>query len=355
MQGERSEQVVPMKDQLDGVSSSSSGHVEVSVVVPMFNEEAGLEELHRRLVETLDGPFASVEFIYVDDGSSDKTWERILELERRDERVKALGLARNFGKEIALTAGLDHAIGDWVVPLDADLQDPPELIPAMIEKGREGYDVVYGRRTRRLGETAGKRLTAWLFYKLASSLSSVPVPENTGDFRVMSKDVVSSLRLVRERNRFMKGVFAWVGFRQCAFDYVRQARFTGQTKWNYWKLVNLAIDGITSFSTKPLRLASYAGLSVSSLALFFSVFYGVKALLYGDRSPGFPTMIVAVLFLGGIQLLCLGILGEYIGHIYTESKGRPLYLLRSHSGSHKDVAPFAPEGDVGKTSAKNVF
>lgn len=328
-----------METHPEGHGGMSGDPIELSVVVPMFNEEDGLDELHRRLVETLAGPFSSLEFIYVDDGSSDKTWERILELERRDGRVKALGLVRNFGKEIALTAGLDCAQGDWVVPLDADLQDPPELIPAMVERARQGYDVVYGRRTRRLGETAGKKLTAWLFYKLASSLSSIPVPENTGDFRVMSKDVVSALRLVRERNRFMKGVFAWVGFRQCAFDYVRHARFSGQTKWNYLKLVNLAIDGITSFSTKPLRLASYAGLSVSSLAFVFSIFYGVKALLYGDKSPGFPTLIVAVLFLGGIQLLCLGILGEYIGHIYTESKGRPLYLLRSHTGrSENDVS-----------------
>ncbi len=302
--------------------------IELSVVVPMFNEEEGIQALHDRLVAVLAPHFSTLEFIYVDDGSTDQTWLRIVELERKDSRVKAIGLSRNFGKETAMTAGLDAAFGAFVVPIDADLQDPPELIVPMIEKAKSGYDVVYGKRRIRHGETVFKKLTAWLFYKTATSLSTIPIPENTGDFRVMTQDVVAALRLVRERNRFMKGVFAWVGFKHCPFEYDRQPRFAGKTKWNYFKLFNFAIDGITSFSTKPLRLATYAGFSVSIIAFAFSIFYGLKALLYGDQSRGFPTIIVAVLFLGGIQLLCLGILGEYIGRIYTEAKCRPLYLLK---------------------------
>ena len=302
--------------------------LELSVVVPLYYEEEILHSTYRTLLEVLEKDFSSFEIIFVDDGSADRTYEIACELERQDPRVKVIGLTRNFGKDIALSAGLDEAVGKFVVPLDADLQDPPQLIRPMIDRLLEGYDVVYGVRTIRHGETRMKRLTAWLFYKVASRLASVKIPENTGDFRVMRQEVVVALRLVREQARFMKGIFAWVGFRQVPFFYERNAREQGGTKWNYFKLWNFALDGITSFSIVPLRLASYLGLLIASLSFLLGAYYGLKALIFGDTAQGFPTLVVLITLIGGIQLICLGIIGEYIGRVFLEAKSRPLYLKK---------------------------
>jgi glycosyltransferase involved in cell wall biosynthesis len=302
---------------------------DVSIVVPMYNEGEGIHELIKRLDQALAEHFGALEFIFIDDGSSDDTLSILQQLKESDPRIVVIALARNFGKEAALTAGLDRASGAFVVPLDADLQDPPECIPKMIAKAREGYDVVYGQRRIRLGETWFKRLTAWGFYQVAAKLTTVSMPQNTGDFRVMTQEVVASLKLIRERNRFMKGIFAWVGYKQCAFLYDRHPRHAGGSKWNTLQLINFAIDGITSFSVKPLRASSYLGILVSLLAFIFGLFYAIKAALFGDAVQGFPTLIFAILFLGGIQLLSLGILGEYIGRIYHESKDRPLYIVKN--------------------------
>ena len=299
----------------------------LTVIVPSYNEAAVLEVFHERLSRVLDELPLEGSVLYVDDGSADGTWDIIESLARRDARAGALKLSRNFGKEAAMTAGLDEVDADAVVVIDADLQDPPELIPALIEQWHACYDVVYATRSARTGETGFKRLTSSAFYRTMERLSDTPVPRDTGDFRLLSRRALEALRQLRERQRFMKGLFAWIGYRQTAVHYQRDPRHAGKTKWNYWRLFQLAVDGITSFSTAPLRVATWTGLSASILAFGYGLWVLTKALLYGDPVRGYPTLMLVILFLGGVQLLALGVIGEYLGRNYAESKQRPLYFV----------------------------
>jgi glycosyltransferase involved in cell wall biosynthesis len=304
-----------------------AGNRSLTVVIAAYNEEAALPEMHRRLSAVLDGLDADSRVLYVDDGSRDGTWGVLRRLAEADSRVLLLRLARNFGKELALTAGLDHVDTDAALVLDADGQDPPELIPAFVAKWREGFDVVYGTRTRRDGETWLKRLTAAGFYRVMTRLSDTPIPRDTGDFRLMSRPVLDALRQLRERQRFMKGLFTWVGFRQVSLPYERAPRLAGGSKFNYWRLWNLALEGITSFSTVPLRLATYVGVLTALMAFGWGVWIVARTLLWGDPVQGWPSLMTVVLFLGGVQLVALGIIGEYLGRLYVEVKQRPLYLV----------------------------
>jgi glycosyltransferase involved in cell wall biosynthesis len=306
--------------------------IEVSIVVPMYNEETSLNYFFDRLMPVLDHLGYSYEIICVNDGSTDSTLAQLLERHKHNPYIKIVNLSRNFGKDIALSAGLDHTSGAAVVPIDADLQDPPELIEKLIAKWQEGYDVVYATRRIRRGETLPKRFTASIFYKLIDVISEVRIPKNTGDFRLIDQCVVDALRQLPERTRFMKGLFAWVGFKQTAILYDRDPRESGESKWNYWHLWNFAIDGITSFSVVPLKVWSYLGLFVSFSALCFAIFLVSDTLLSGIDVPGYASMMTVILFLGGIQLITLGVIGEYLARIYTEVKHRPLYLVRSVHG-----------------------
>lgn len=297
------------------------------IVVPAFNEAQALPALQARIAAVLDALDLDGRVLYVDDGSRDGTWQVMAELAAADPRVSVLRLSRNFGKELALTAGLDHADADAVVVLDADGQDPPELIPEFVARWREGFDVVYGTRLAREGESWLKKLTAAAFYRVMARLSSTPVPRDTGDFRLMSRRALDALGKLRERHRFMKGLFAWVGFRQCAIPYHRQARLAGRSKFNYWRLWNFALEGITSFSTVPLRIATYVGLATALLAFGYGLWIVLKTLLWGEPVAGYPSLMAVILFLGGVQLVALGIIGEYLGRLYDEAKQRPLYLV----------------------------
>jgi glycosyltransferase involved in cell wall biosynthesis len=309
----------------------------LSVVVPAYNEQQVLPEFHRRLAEVMNALTPRWEVIYVNDGSSDATPLVLAALAQGDTHVTLINLSRNFGKEIAMTAGLDQARGDASIVIDADLQDPPELIREFVRVWRdEGVDVVYGKRRTRSGESALKKLTAHVFYRLIQRVSRVRIPEDTGDFRLMSRRAVVALRGLREHNRFMKGLFAWIGFPQRAVTYDRDARFAGHSKFNYWKLWNFALEGITSFTTAPLKLATYLGLSVALLAFIFGAWIVARTLLYGNPVAGYPSLVVIILFLGGVQLSFIGILGEYVGRMFDESKQRPLYVIQ-------DLLP-APHG-----------
>ncbi len=268
------------------------------------------------------------EMVCINDGSKDDTLDRLLALHDLDPRVVVIDLSRNFGKEAALTAGLDHALGDCAIPLDADLQDPPELIPELLAKWKEGYDVVNAVRLTRKGETWLKRATSYAFYRFINRMSEVPIPADTGDFRLLSRPVLDALKMLPERRRFMKGLFAWVGFRTIDVHYHREPRLSGKTTWNYWKLWNFAIEGITSFSRVPLQLAAHLGLAVSILAFLYAAYLIIGTLVYGNPVKGYPSMMVTLLFLGGVQLIALGVIGEYLGRIYEETKGRPVYLIR---------------------------
>jgi glycosyltransferase involved in cell wall biosynthesis len=309
----------------------------ISVVAPAYNEEEVLVEFYRRVVSVLDATGAEYEVVLVNDGSRDQTLAIMLSLQKMDPRVSVIDLSRNFGKEIALTAGLDHTKGDVVVVLDSDLQDPPELIPEMIGVWRDGYDIVYGVRSHRDGETWLKRTTAKYFYRLIQAVSRVAIPNDTGDFRLMSRRAVLQLLRLREEHRFMKGLFAWIGFPAKPIYYRRDARAAGETKWNYWNLWNFALEGITSFTVAPLKVATYLGLAVAMLALLYGVFVVWKALVFGDAVQGYPSLMAVILFLGGVQLISVGVLGEYIGRIFNEVKRRPLYLLNRKQLSALDA------------------
>jgi glycosyltransferase involved in cell wall biosynthesis len=298
----------------------------ISVVVPAYNEAAGLDNFHRRLVSALAG-LESWEVVYVNDGSTDSTSAVMEAVHRTDDRVAVVSLSRNFGKETAITAGLDHAAGDAVVVIDADLQDPPELIPELVANWRAGFDMVYAKRRSRAGESWLKRGTARGFYRLMQRMGDLKLPEDTGDFRLMSRRVVDAVRQLREQHRFMKGLFAWVGYPTTYVLYDREARNNGVSKWSYWKLWNLALEGITSFTVMPLKLATYVGLGVALLSAIYAVQVIVKTLIIGNPVAGYPSLMTVVLFLGGVQLMFLGVIGEYLGRVFNETKQRPLYLV----------------------------
>lgn len=305
----------------------------LSIVVPAYNEEEVLESFHTRITAVLDAVDMNAEIVYVNDGSKDRTLNILQQLQQADPRVAIVDLSRNFGKEIALTAGLDHAHGDAVIVIDADLQDPPELIPKLIATWQEGYDVVYAKRLSREGEGWFKKATAHMFYRVMQSTGRVKIPEDTGDFRLLSRRAVQALLQLREQHRFMKGLFTWVGFRQTAVPYNRDSRHAGETKWNYWQLWNLAVEGITSFTTAPLRLATYVGLCTAIGAFLFGLRVIYKTIVYGNEVAGYPSLLVVVLFLGGAQLMAIGVMGEYLGRIFNETKSRPLYFLNGHQPS----------------------
>jgi glycosyltransferase involved in cell wall biosynthesis len=299
----------------------------LSVVIPVHDEDAVLVEFHRRLTAAIEGIAGGAEILYVDDGSSDATPLILRQLRALDPRVGIVRLSRNFGKEQAMSAGLREARGAATVVIDADLQDPPELIPSMLDEWRRGADVVNMRRRHRAGESWLKRTTAYAFYRVMNRLSDVPIPVDTGDFRLLSRRALEALNSLPERNRVMKGLFAWIGFRQRTIDYDRDARAAGTSKWRYWKLWNLALEGITGFSVGPLKVATYVGFLTALSAFVYAAFVLVKTLTLGDPVRGFPTLIVVISFLGGLQLMAIGVLGEYVGRLFVEAKNRPLYLV----------------------------
>lgn len=314
------------------MTNNADRNVMISIVVPIYNEEENIGQLYPRVVAVLADITDSYEIICVNDGSSDSSYEMLTALNRADGRLKIINLSRNFGKELALSAGLDMTSGEIVIPIDADLQDPPELIKDLVEKWREGYDIVNACRRSRQGESWLKRTTARGFYRFMNRLSDIKIPENTGDFRLLSRQAVEVLKGMPERTRFMKGLFAWVGFRQATIYYDRQPRYAGKSKWNYWKLVNFAFDGFASFSTIPLRVWSYCGVVLSLLSLCYALFLIIRTIIYGRDWPGYASTMVAILFIGGIQLISLGVIGEYLGRIYSEVKQRPLYVVRNRVG-----------------------
>jgi polyisoprenyl-phosphate glycosyltransferase len=299
----------------------------LSVVVPVRNEEAVLPELYRRLMLAITAVPGGCEILFVDDGSTDRTREILEQAAANDGRVGFIRLSRNFGKEAAVSAGLRETRGDATIVIDGDLQDPPELIPAMLGAWRDGADVVNMRRRARAGESWLKRATAHVFYRVMNRLSEVPIPVDTGDYRLLSRRAVDALNALPERNRMMKGLFAWIGFNQATIDYDREPRAAGSSKWRYWKLWNLALEGITGFSVAPLKVATYVGFATAFSAFAFAAFVFAKTLLFGDPARGFPTLIVVISFLGGLQLMAIGVLGEYLARLFVESKGRPLYLV----------------------------
>jgi glycosyltransferase involved in cell wall biosynthesis len=304
----------------------------ISILIPAYNEQEVLQHLYERLGKLADTtPHYDFEFLFVNDGSRDQTLEIIKTYTKKDGRVAYVNLSRNFGKEIAMIAGLDHATGDATVIIDADLQDPPELIPKMIKYWEDGYDDIYARRNSRAGETWLKKVTSELFYRLLKKSTNVPIQQDTGDFRLLDRRCVEALRQFRESQRYTKGMFSWIGYRKKEVLYDRDPRAAGETKWNYWKLINLAIDGITSFTTAPLRIASVLGILVSFAAFIYIIFLVTRTIMAGESDlAGYPSMMAVILFLGGIQLLSLGVIGEYIGRIFNETKQRPLYFVEEY-------------------------
>jgi len=299
----------------------------LSVVVPAYNEQEVLPEFHRRTTEALQKLGLPYEIIYVNDGSRDGTMEVLRELHAKDPNAVVVSLSRNFGKEAAMTAGFEHVRGEAMVIIDSDLQDPPELIGTLVEGWREGYDMVYARRRKRDGESFIKKLTAKYFYRVIRSVSRVQIPNDTGDFRLLSRRALDALLTLREEHRFMKGLFAWIGFKQKAVEYDRDPRFAGVTKWNYWKLWNYAIEGITSFTIAPLKVATYLGFFVALFSFLYAAYVIYKTIAYGESVAGYPSLMVVILFLGGVQLLFIGVLGEYMGRTFNEVKRRPLYFV----------------------------
>ena len=304
----------------------------LSLVIPMHDEAEGLDMLFDRLEATVGTLGLDLEVVCVDDGSRDDTYARVAARAATDRRIRLIGLSRNFGKEAALTAGLDVATGDLVVPLDADLQDPPELVGEFVTLWEQGYDVVYGVRADRSSDTRAKRWTARAFYRLFNIVAERSIPASTGDFRLMDRAVVDALKALPERNRFMKGLFAWVGFRQVGVPYVRPPRAAGQSSWPYRRLFRFALDGMTSFSTAPLRVWTYVGISTAVIALLAAAAIVVRVLVVGRDVPGYASLMVVILFAFALQMVALGILGEYIGRMYQEVKGRPIYLVRDRAG-----------------------
>jgi len=311
----------------------------LSVIVPCKNEEEVLDKFYERTIKVIKQLTTNYEIIFINDGSTDNTLNVMLKLSEKDNNILVIDLSRNFGKELALTAGIDASTGDAVVPIDADLQDPPELIKDMWAKWKEGFDVVYATRTTRQGESFLKKFTAKMFYILMSKIVVINIPKNTGDFRLMDKKVVEALKELRERNRFMKGLFSWVGFKQYSLLYVREPRFAGKTKFKFFKLLDFAVDGITSFTYSPLRIASFLGFITFLFSMIYALFIVIHRLTTQNDISGYASTIVFILFFGGVQLLSVGLIGEYIGRIYEEVKQRPLYLVKQIYGNRNKTTP----------------
>ena len=299
----------------------------ISIVCPCYNEEDVIEHFLKSMTKILEQSQKTYEIIFIDDGSKDATLNVLLESKKNYENIRVLKLSRNFGKEVALTAGLDASIGETVVPIDVDLQDPPELILEFIKKYEEGFDVVLAKRADRTTDTYAKKFSAEAFYKFHNKISDISIPNNVGDYRLMSRRVVEEIKKLPESQRFMKGIFAWVGFKTATVEYKRESRVAGESSFNGWKLWNFALDGITSFSTVPLRIWLYLGVIIALLSFMYGSMIIIKTLIFGIDSPGYASMLTTVLFLGGVQLMGIGILGEYIGRIYMESKNRPVYII----------------------------
>lgn len=306
----------------------------ISILIPAYNEQEVLPLLFKRL-DTLAAslPKYEFEFFFVNDGSRDNTLSILEASAKNDQRIAYINLSRNFGKEVAMIAGIDHVSGDATVIIDADLQDPPELIPDMIRLWEEGYDDVYARRRSRSGETFFKKKTSEWFYKILQKSTNVPIQQDTGDFRLLSKRCVEALRQFRESQRYTKGMFSWIGYKKKQLLYDRDPRAAGETKWNYLKLLNLAIDGITSFTTAPLRIASVAGVIISFLAFLYIIFIIIRTLFFGVDLAGYASTMAVILFMGGVQLLSIGVIGEYVGRIFNETKQRPLYFIETYHES----------------------
>ena len=319
----------------------------LTIIIPVLNESNGLLEFHRRLSAALRRIAANSEILFVNDGSSDDTIDVINTLRLKDKRVGVIDLSRRFGKELAISAGIDHARGDAVILIDADLQDPPECIPEMVAAWRHGFDIVAMQRADRTVDSWFKRFSAGIFYRLLSWLSPVDIPPGVGDFRLLSRRAVDALRQMRERNRYMKGLYAWVGFSYTELPYRREARHAGQSKWPLGQLLGLAIDGITSFSIAPLRLASLIGFVTAIGALGYGLVIIAKTLLYGDPVSGFPALMVTITFLGSVQLIAIGLLGEYVGRMFMETKQRPMYLIQSASLPKLPAQPGLDEPAAG--------
>lgn len=317
----------------------------ISIVAAFYNEEKSIPAFFAEFAQLVPKLGLRVEFVCVNDGSRDATLEMLRRQLSSTPNMRIVNLARNFGKEAAISAGLAHARGDAVVVIDADLQDPPSLIAEFIAKWHDGYDVVYGVRSSRKVDSLAKRATAHGFYSLFNRLSDMKIPEGAGDFRLMDRRVVDALLAMPERNRFMKGLFSWVGFRQTGVEYVREARVAGESGWNYLRLFNFAIDGLTSFSIAPLRLASLAGVLVSLAGFSYAAFLIIRTVLFGVDVPGYASLMVVMMFLGGVQLLCLGVMGEYLGRLYIEAKGRPVYIVADviSSSVERSAEPLAAE------------
>jgi len=314
----------------------------ITIMIPCYNEEDTIPLFYSRIRPVIDSLEEEVELLFVNDGSRDGTLERIRELQRRDPRVQYVDLSRNYGKEIAMAAGFDYASGDAVINIDCDLQDPPELIPEMIRFWKEGYDDVYAQRKKRNGEPWFKRFTAHVFYRLLARLTPIPVPIDTGDYRLLSSRAIRALRSMRESQRYTKGLYSIVGFRKKAIPYEREPRAAGQTKWNYARLFGLAMEGITTFSVMPLRISTFIGIFTSFAAFVYMAYIVLRTLIYGVDFPGYASLVSFVLFLGGLQLLALGILGEYVGRIFMETKRRPLYFVNEYSGETETDDQNAP-------------
>lgn len=308
----------------------------ITVLVPAYNEEEVLPALFDRLGKLADAHATyAFEFLFINDGSRDKTLRLIEDFATRDHRVSYVNLTRNFGKEIAMIAGIDHVKSDALVIMDADLQDPPELLPNMIKLWEQGYDDVYARRSARLGESWLKRTTSYWYYQLLQRSTNIEIQPDTGDFRLLDKRCVKALQQIREHERYTKGLFSWIGFNKKEITYVREPRIAGKSKWDYFKLFNLAIEGITSFTTAPLRFAVVLGLVVSLLAFVYIIILLTRTIVLGPDLSGYPSMMAVILFLGGVQLLAIGIIGEYVGRIFNETKQRPLYLVEKYHKAMK--------------------
>ncbi|AXO95512.1 glycosyltransferase family 2 protein [Bacillus cereus] len=304
----------------------------ITILVPAYNEEEVLDQLYSRLTGVFQGiPNYNFEILFVNDGSKDRTLDIIKGFRANDKRISYVDLSRNFGKETAMIAGLDHAIGDAVIIIDADLQDPPELIPEMIKYWEQGYDDIYAKRRSRSGESWAKKWTAGKFYSLLKKTTRIPIQENTGDFRLLDRRCVEALKKIRETQRYTKGMFSWIGYNKKEILFDRDPRAAGETKWNYFKLMDLAIEGITSFTTAPLRIASFMGFTVSFGAFIYMIWIIIKTLLHGESVSGYPSMMTAILFIGGVQLISIGIIGEYLGRIFNETKQRPLYFVDEYN------------------------